>query len=31
MRLSGAGIFTDYHLLGTVFQTDYLFCGLVVL
>ena len=22
MRLSGAGIFTDYHLLGTVFQTD---------
>ena len=27
MRLSGAGIFTD----GTVFQTDYLFCGLVVL
>ena len=31
MRLSGAGIFTDYHLLGTVFQIDYLFCGLVVL
>ena len=31
MRLSGAGIFTDYHLLGTVFQTDYLFCGLLVL
>ena len=31
MRLSGAGIFTDYHLLGTVFQTDQLFCGLVVL
>ena len=27
----GAGIFTDYHLLGTVFQTDQLFCGLVVL
>ena len=22
MRLSGAGIFTDYHLLGTVFQTE---------
>ena len=22
MRLSGAGIFTDYHLLGTVFHTD---------
>ena len=22
MRLSGAVIFTDYHLLGTVFQTD---------
>ena len=22
MRLSGAGIFTDHHLLGTVFQTD---------
>ena len=22
MRLSGAGIFTDYLLLGTVFQTD---------
>ena len=22
MRLSGAGTFTDYHLLGTVFHTD---------
>ena len=31
LRLPGAMIVTDYHLLGTVFQTDQLFCDLVVL